>query len=80
MTLCRGTLAGSAAAVLGLELGDSDSVGVLVLGKQECVFKYTCPRGRWVHLAVTASAATPATETAAASAGRLELFADGRCV
>jgi hypothetical protein len=80
MTLCRGALAGSAAALLGLEVGDSDSVGMLVLGKQEYTFKYSCPRGKWVHVAVTASAVTPASETAAASAGRLELFADGRCV
>jgi hypothetical protein len=74
-----------------LQVGTSDSVGLLVHGKQEYTFKYSCPRGRWVHLAVTASAVTAASNTPkggtprsetvkSATACRLELFAYGRCV
>ncbi|CAM9197501.1 unnamed protein product [Chrysoparadoxa australica] len=50
-----GTLASSAKVLIQLEVGDEDQVGVTLLGKEEYIFAYRCPRERWVHLALTAT-------------------------
>ncbi|CAM9208735.1 unnamed protein product, partial [Choristocarpus tenellus] len=50
-----GTLFGSAKALIQLEMGQKDQVGVCIVGEAEHMFNYRCPRERWVHLSFVSS-------------------------
>lgn len=49
-----GTLLGSEQALVQLEMGAEDRVGIKMPGGSDVVSNYRCPRERWVHLSLVA--------------------------